>query len=138
MRYENVHLAIEDIQKGLWRPVLCPDDADDGIKGLAKNFLFQHWGPDDAEEHLFWESRQYVVKDMRTQGIYFVKADSPLDAVKRLPDEAKRFPPGPRKKGRWEPDGFRCDQCGCRADKKTAFCPGCGADMRKAPDGQRI
>lgn len=130
MRYENEHLAIGDIQKCFsWQPVPCPDDADDGtgLKRLAKDFAYQ-----------YWESGQYVVKDMRTQGIYFVKADSPLDAVERLPDEAKRFPLEPRRRGRWIPGRFHCDQCGCQADEETAFCPGCGADMRKAPDGQGI
>lgn len=34
--------------------------------------------------------------------------------------------------GRWEDRGSlscRCSECGCKANKETAYCPNCGAKM---------
>ena len=40
----------------------------------------------------------------------------------------------PPKKGRWYDVGSlscRCDQCGCKNNKPTKYCPNCGAEMEQ-------
>lgn len=81
---------------------------------------------EEREKHLDWLYRlksEIFVYMPRNWIIPFADA---LDvAIKALKQEPK--------KGQWIDKGSlscRCDQCGCKNNKESNFCPNCGANMR--------